>query len=101
MAKRKGPGREQKIQESLEAAKQQRLAAQAQAAAPRIRPEAPVRPGGSQRDRFGVFWAEAKGRYGRRGDLEEVLWKHLVAAGFARDDRFEEGLRHFGLRQGE
>lgn len=52
-----------------------------------------------KREAFRLFWAQAKSKYGKSKDLEQVLWLHLKATKQDTPEKFEDGLKHFGLTQ--
>jgi hypothetical protein len=52
-----------------------------------------------RREEFRVFWAKNRNQYGRQKDLEDVLWIHLKSAKLDDPKKFEEGLKHFGLKK--
>ena len=52
-----------------------------------------------KREKFRVFWAQEKNKYGKAKDIEDILWVHCKAAGFSDPEKFEEGLKHFGLKK--
>jgi hypothetical protein len=52
-----------------------------------------------KRDKFRVFWAQQKYKYGKSKDLEEILWLHLKAVKMSEPEKFEDGLAHFGLKK--
>lgn len=47
---------------------------------------------------FRVFWAKEKSKYGKKKELESILWAHMKSAGFTDPKMFEQGLKHFGLK---
>lgn len=51
-----------------------------------------------KREKFRIFWAEQKSKYGKTKDLEEILWVHLKASKLDDPSKFEQGLQHFGLK---
>ena len=51
-----------------------------------------------KRERFRIFWAENKYKYGKAKDLEPILWAHLKAAKLDDPENFDKGLAHFGLK---
>ena len=61
--------------------------------------EAPLKKSSDDRENFRVFWASARKEYKKTKDLEEILWAHLVASGHNTPDKFEAGLKHFGLKK--
>jgi hypothetical protein len=52
-----------------------------------------------KREKFRVFWAANRNKYGKAKNLEEVLWVHLVAMKLDDPNKFEEGLKNFGLKK--
>ena len=52
-----------------------------------------------KREQFRLFWAKEKRKYGKDKELEEILWVHCKAAGFDDPKKFEDGLKHFGLKK--
>ncbi len=53
----------------------------------------------SKREQFRLFWAREKAKYGKTKILEEILWVHLKSAKLDDPSKFEEGLKHFGLKK--
>lgn len=51
------------------------------------------------REQFRLFWAKEKSKYGKAKDLEEILWIHLKASKHDEPARFDDGLKHFGLKK--
>lgn len=60
-----------------------------------------VKPLGQKekRDAFKIFWAQNKRKYGMTNKLEEVLWLHLVATNNDSPEKFEDGLKNFGIKK--
>jgi hypothetical protein len=52
-----------------------------------------------KREEFRVFWAKSKKKYGKAKDLETILWVHLKAIKMDDPTKFEDGLKHFGLKR--
>jgi hypothetical protein len=52
-----------------------------------------------KREKFRLFWAENKYKYGKAKDLEPILWAHLKSAKLDDPKDFEAGLAHFGLKK--
>lgn len=52
-----------------------------------------------KRESFKRFWAENKKYYKRASKLEEVIWLHLKAVKMDHPSKFQEGLKHFGLKK--
>lgn len=52
-----------------------------------------------KREQFRIFWASEKYKYGKPKSLEQVLWLHLKASKFDDPEKFEDGLKHFGLKK--
>ena len=63
------------------------------------KPTERVLPEHEIREQFRLFWAKNRTKYGRNRDLEDVLWIHLKSAKFDDPKKFEEGLKHFGLKK--
>lgn len=53
-----------------------------------------------KREKFRIFWAQSRKKYGKSKELEQILWLHLVAIGCDDPEKFEEGTRNFGLKVG-
>jgi len=49
------------------------------------------------KDEFRKFFVQLKRKLNLNSDLEGVIWLHLKAAGFDKKDKFEKGIKHFGL----
>ena len=52
-----------------------------------------------KREQFRVFWTGARKRYGKPKELEEIIWMHLKSSKLDDPAKFEEGLKHFGLKK--
>jgi hypothetical protein len=52
-----------------------------------------------KREEFRLFWAREKYKYGKSKDLEQILWLHLKATKMDEPEKFEQGLKHFGLKK--
>lgn len=52
-----------------------------------------------KREAFRLFWAVEKAKYGKKKDLEGILWLHLKASKLDEPQQFEAGLAHFGLKK--
>jgi hypothetical protein len=52
-----------------------------------------------KREAFRMFWAQNKAKYGKKKDLEGVLWVHLKAIKMDTPDKFNAGISHFGLKR--
>lgn len=52
-----------------------------------------------KREQFRVFWAKEKQKYDKPKELEQILWVHLKAAKLDEPEKFEAGLKHFGLKK--
>ena len=52
-----------------------------------------------KREKFRVFWASVRKRYGKSKEDEEVIWVHLKSSKMDEPEQFEEGLKHFGLKK--
>ena len=52
-----------------------------------------------RRNKFKLFWAQARKQFGKPKDLESILWIHLKATGNDHPDNFENGIAHFGLKR--
>ena len=52
-----------------------------------------------KREKFRVFWASNRTKYGSKKSLEEILWIHLKAVKMDDPSKFEDGIAHFGLKK--
>lgn len=52
-----------------------------------------------KREQFRVFWAKERNKYKKGKELEEILWLHLKAIKMNEPEKFEEGLKNFGLKK--
>ena len=52
-----------------------------------------------KREQFRVFWAQQKRKYDKPKELEQILWVHLKAVKLDTPEKFEDGLKHFGLKK--
>jgi 5-hydroxyisourate hydrolase-like protein (transthyretin family) len=46
---------------------------------------------------FKKFFTKAKRQKNIDPSLEEIIWVHFKSAGFDQVEKFEEGLKHFGI----
>jgi len=51
-----------------------------------------------EREEFRKFFVKIKGKLGLGQDMEGVIWKHFKSSGFAKKDKFKEGIKHFGYK---
>ena len=63
------------------------------------KPEVLVLTEREKREQFRIFWAQSKRKYGKAKDLEEILWLHLKSSKMDEPEKFEDGLKHFGLKK--
>lgn len=63
------------------------------------KPSAKVLSEDEKREQFRIFWAQEKYKYGKSKDLEQILWVHLKASKHDDPEKFEAGLKHFGLQK--
>lgn len=52
-----------------------------------------------KREKFRLFWAQSRRKYGKSKELEQILWIHFKATGFDVPEKFEAGIAHFGLKK--
>lgn len=66
------------------------------------KPQAPKELSQAQkREAFRLHWAKEKSKYGKTRDLEDALWLHLKAIKMDVPEKFDDGLKHFGLKKVE
>jgi hypothetical protein len=63
------------------------------------KPEARALSGLEKREQFRIFWAKEKKKYDKPKELEQILWVHLKAVKLDDPEKFEAGLKHFGLKK--
>jgi hypothetical protein len=65
------------------------------------KPQVKVLSAQEKRDQFRMFWARSRKRYNKKNPtgLEQILWLHLQATGNDEPEKFEDGLKHFGLKK--
>jgi hypothetical protein len=63
------------------------------------KPTARVLQEHEKREQFRLFWATNRTKYGKTKDLEDILWIHLKAVKMDDPSKFEEGMKHFGLKK--
>lgn len=63
------------------------------------RPAVQVLTEKEKREQFRVFWAKSKRQYGKAKNLEEILWLHLKSSKMDEPEKFEDGIKHFGLKK--
>lgn len=49
-----------------------------------------------QREEFRKFFAKINGKLQLERSMEQIIWIHFKAAGFAQKEKFEDGIKHFG-----
>lgn len=52
-----------------------------------------------KREQFRLYWAQEKYKYGKSKNLEQIVWMHLKASKLDDPEKFEAGLKHFGLQK--
>lgn len=52
-----------------------------------------------KREKFKLFWAQNRKKYGNPKELENILWLHLKATGNIEPEKFDSGILHFGLKR--
>lgn len=52
-----------------------------------------------KREKFRLFWAKNKNKYSDSKDMEDILWIHLQSSNLSEPEKFEEGIKHFGLKK--
>lgn len=52
-----------------------------------------------KREKFRLFWAQSRKKYGKPRELESILWIHLKVTKQDEPEQFEAGLQHFGLKK--
>lgn len=52
-----------------------------------------------KRNAFKIYWAQNKKKFGMTNKLEDVLWLHLTATGNDSPEKFEDGLKNFGIKK--
>lgn len=63
------------------------------------KPEVAALTDDEKKEKFRLFWAEEKYKYGKSKDLEHILWLHLKAVKMDEPQKFEDGVAHFGLKK--
>ena len=63
------------------------------------RPEQKKLTDHQKREAFRIFWAQARKKYGKSKDIEEIIWLHLKSSKMDEPEKFEAGLAHFGLKK--
>jgi hypothetical protein len=84
----------QDIQQKMDEAKKMRLSM--------LEAKGPKKPLDSDSYKeFEKFWARNRKSYGADRSLLNVIWSHLKAISCDKPDKFEEGIKHFGLIKGD
>lgn len=52
----------------------------------------------NSKEEFRKYFIQLKRKLNLKSDLENVIWLHFKAAGFDKKDKFDEGIKHFGLK---
>ncbi len=47
---------------------------------------------------FDAWWMRTQKKYGFGSEMKEVVFKHFKARGFLKSNKFDEGLKDFGLK---
>lgn len=89
--KNKEKGQSENKEMSLEEAKAYRASL--------YKPELKVLSEQEKREAFRLFWAQEKSKYGKKKELEEIIWLHLKSSKLDKPEDFEKGLSHFGLKK--
>ena len=63
------------------------------------KPEAKKFSDQEKREAFRLFWAQNRKMYGKSKDLESIIWLHLKAVKMDEPEKFEDGVKHFGLKK--
>ena len=61
------------------------------------KPSQPKNLDTQKKEEFRIWWLQNKRSYADTKGLEDILWLHLMSAGFAEPEKFEDGVAHFGL----
>ena len=48
------------------------------------------------REDFRQYFVKLKRKLSLEADLEDIMWLHFKASGFASKERFDAGVKHFG-----
>ena len=51
------------------------------------------------REEFKVWWASNRKKFNKEKEIEHILWVHLKATKHDVPEKFEAGIKHFGLKQ--
>jgi len=83
------------IQKKLEEAKQMRLeqAEKLGKASPKKEEDA--------KEAWDLFWIQNRKAYGESKEIGKILWLHLKAIGCNKPEKFEEGIKNFGINKGD
>jgi hypothetical protein len=63
------------------------------------KPQKKVLTEAERRNQFRLFWAQNRKQFGKKKDLEPILWIHLKAIKKDQPEEFENGIAHFGLKR--
>lgn len=63
------------------------------------KPQPAVLTDSQKREQFRLFWARTKKKYGKAKDIEGIIWLHLKTMKMDEPEKFEEGIKHFGLKK--
>ena len=99
--KKKKMNRDEQIEDirmTLEEARVIRL--QKQTEANKKNPNANQESELKRRQAFQEFWAMSRRAYGRpEKEIEDILWAHLKAIKHDNPEKFDAGIKHFGLKK--
>lgn len=65
----------------------------------KYKPAAVVLSEQEKREQFRIFWARERSSYGKPKNLEQILWVHLKASKLDDPSKFDDGIKHFGLKK--
>lgn len=51
-----------------------------------------------KRNAFKIYWAQNKKKFGMSNKQEEIIWLHLVSTKNDSPEKFDDGLKNFGLK---
>jgi ribose 1,5-bisphosphokinase PhnN len=52
-----------------------------------------------KREAFKTYWTANKKKYGLTNKIEEIIWLHLVSTNNDSPEKFEDGIKNFGIKK--
>jgi predicted urease superfamily metal-dependent hydrolase len=53
------------------------------------------------KEEWSNYWTKNRKAYGESKEIGEIIWLHLKAIGCDKPEKFEEGIKNFGINKGD